>query len=305
MQYTAVIGTVFVDVKGFALHKYNPTGRNVGNVEILHGGVSRNVAENLANIGSPVRFVSTFEPSGLGEEVRSHLLKCGVNLDYARSAPNSMGMWLAVLNEHGDLVGSISGQPDFSEMERIIDEQGDEIVQNCANIVLEIDTTAEISQKVFDLAQKHGKDVYVIVGNMDVILKHQEHLPKARLFILNEIEAGALFSCTLNPAEPEAVLAILRKEMQRRGIREMVVTLGEHGSVYCDAAAGESGYVDIVKAEHMVDSTGAGDSFFSATIAARMRGWSLREAAQLGAKLSSMTIQSKEATCPVMHDLFD
>jgi pseudouridine kinase len=90
-------------------------------------------------------------------------------------------MWLAVMDENGDLAGSISRQPDFSEMERIIDEQGDEIVRECDNIVLEVDTTSEIAQKVFDLAEKHGKDVYVIVGNMGVILKHQEHLPKARL----------------------------------------------------------------------------------------------------------------------------
>ena len=305
MQYTAVFGTVFVDVKGFAQYKYNPTGRNVGNVVFLHGGVSRNVAENLANIGSPVSFVSTFEPNGLGEEVQRHLMDCGVDVEFARFAPGSMGMWLAVMDEKGDLAGSISCQPDFSTIETIIDEQGDEIIANCANVVLEVDTTAEIAQKVFDLAAKHGKDVYVIVGNMGVILKHQEHLPKARLFILNEIEAGALFGCTLNPAEPEAVMAILRHEVQKRGIREMVVTLGEHGSVYYDALADESGYVPAVKVERMVDSTGAGDSFFTATIAARMRGWSLCEAAVLGAKVAAMTIQSEEATCPVMHGLFE
>lgn len=304
MGYTAVFGTVFVDVKGFAQNKYNPTGRNVGEVMILHGGVSRNVAENLANIGSPVSFISSFEPGGLGEAVKKHLIDQGVDVGYSRFAPECMGMWLAVMDENGDLAGSISRQPDFSMIERIIDEQGDEIVSGCDNIVLEVDMNAEIAAKVFDLAQKHDKDVYVIVGNMGVILKHQEHLPKARLFILNEIEAGALFGCELNPAEPEAVLWKLKQEMAKRGIREMVVTLGEHGSVYYDAVNGESGYVGIVPAEHMVDSTGAGDSFFSATIAARMRGWSLEDAAQLGAKLASMTIQSEEATCPVIHDMF-
>lgn len=305
MGYTAVFGTVFVDVKGFAQNKYNPTGRNVGDVLFLHGGVSRNVAENLANIGSPVTFITTVENSGLGEEVYSHLQDVGVDVQYARFAPGSMGMWLAVMDENGDLAGSISRQPDFSVMEQIIDEHGDEIVSECENIVVEVDTTAEIARKVFDLAQKHHKDVYVIVGNMGVILQHQEHLPKARLFILNEIEAGALFGCHFDPADPATVLNRLREEMTKRGIREMVVTLGEHGSVYNDAVSGESGVLGIVPAEHMVDSTGAGDSFFSATVAARMRGWSLKDAAQLGARVASMTIQSEEATCPVMHGLFD
>ena len=305
MAYTAVFGTVFVDVKGFAQNKYNPSGRNVGDVLFLHGGVSRNVAENLANMGSPVAFITTVENSGLGEEVRDHLQDVGVDMQYARTAPQSMGMWLAVMDENGDLAGSISRQPDFSMMEKIIDEYGDEIVAECENVVVEVDTTAEIAQKVFDLAQKYKKDVYVIVGNMGVILEHQEHLPKARLFILNEIEAGSLFGCHFDPAEPEIVLAKLKEEMAKRGIREMVVTLGEHGSVYNDAVSGESGILGIVPVERMVDSTGAGDSFFSATVAARMRGWSLKQAAELGAKVASMTIQSEEATCPVMHGLFE
>ena len=32
-----VIGTVFVDIKGFPDDLYNPTGRNAGRVETVHG----------------------------------------------------------------------------------------------------------------------------------------------------------------------------------------------------------------------------------------------------------------------------
>jgi pseudouridine kinase len=57
MAYTAVFGVVFVDLKGFPDNEYNPRGRNVGRVQVVHGGVSRNVAENLANVGCSVEFV--------------------------------------------------------------------------------------------------------------------------------------------------------------------------------------------------------------------------------------------------------
>ena len=40
----AVIGTVFVDIKGFADAHYDPAGRNVGKIKLVHGGVGRNVA---------------------------------------------------------------------------------------------------------------------------------------------------------------------------------------------------------------------------------------------------------------------
>ena len=54
MGYIAVFGSVFVDIKGFPFGKYLPTGRNVGDVKIVHGGVCRNVAEDLANVGADV-----------------------------------------------------------------------------------------------------------------------------------------------------------------------------------------------------------------------------------------------------------
>ena len=46
----AVIGAVFVDIKGFPFDHYLPTGRNAGRVEYIHGGVARNVVEDIANM---------------------------------------------------------------------------------------------------------------------------------------------------------------------------------------------------------------------------------------------------------------
>ena len=45
-----VIGAVFVDIKGYPLSTYIPGGRNAGRIEQVHGGVSRNVAEDIANV---------------------------------------------------------------------------------------------------------------------------------------------------------------------------------------------------------------------------------------------------------------
>ena len=44
-----VIGAVFVDIKGYPEAAFIPTGRNKGRVEHVHGGVARNVVEDIAN----------------------------------------------------------------------------------------------------------------------------------------------------------------------------------------------------------------------------------------------------------------
>lgn len=297
MGYTAVFGAVFVDIKGFPFGKYQPTGRNVGDVKIVHGGVCRNVAENMANVGSAVSLVTMLEPNAMGEDVRRGLAARGVDLKYAVTAEAGMGMWLAVMDECGDLAGSISRQPDFSAMERLVERSGDEIIRGCGSVVLEIDMRASIAEKVLALAEKYGRDVYVAVGNMSVILRHPEYLSKVRLFILNEIEAGSLFGCALDRCNPEAVLKVTRRESTLRGIREIVVTLGDRGAVYYDATSGEGGCVP-AEPTCMVDSTGAGDAFFSGTVAARIRGYGLGEAARMGAHLAALTIRSEQSTCP-------
>ena len=45
-----VIGASFMDIKGFPYDMYIPDGRNVGRIEFVHGGVARNVVEDIANM---------------------------------------------------------------------------------------------------------------------------------------------------------------------------------------------------------------------------------------------------------------
>ena len=301
MGRTAVIGVVFVDVKGFPHGKYIPTGRNIGDVKIVHGGVSRNVAQNLANVGNDVTFITMFEPDALGSGVRANLAANGVDLTYAIEAPAGMGMWLAVMDENGDLAGSISRQPDSSRLDALFQERGDEIMQNCDDVVLEIDMRASIADRVFELAEKHRRDIYVIVGNMGVILKRQALLSRARLIVMNEIEAGLLFGCTLDPTDPERVLEVTRIEANKRNLKQIVVTLGVHGSIYFDSRNGDAGFVP-AEPTRLVDSTGAGDAFFSGTVDGLIHGMSLRDACARGAHLASLTIQTEENTCPRIHN---
>ena len=64
-----VVGNAFVDIKGFPDNNYIPAGRNAGRVEIVHGGVGRNVAEDIANVELRPRFVSMVDDSAEGREV--------------------------------------------------------------------------------------------------------------------------------------------------------------------------------------------------------------------------------------------
>ena len=82
-----VIGAVFVDIKGFPEDVYVPEGRNAGRIEYIHGGVTRNVVEDIANVELRPTYVSIVDTSALGEDVVRKLKRHKVDTSYVKSIP--------------------------------------------------------------------------------------------------------------------------------------------------------------------------------------------------------------------------
>ena len=187
----AVIGTVFVDIKGFADAHYDPAGRNVGKIKLVHGGVGRNVAEDVARLGGGVLFVSSADDDMLGHGVVNRLSHSKIDTRYVRFAPSAgMGLWMVINDAAGRQAGAISQMPDVKHIERIIDEHGDAIVREADHIVLEIDLNEQISRRVLDLAWMYGKQVYALPGNMEVLLRNVELLKKSFVLHLQRYRSG-------------------------------------------------------------------------------------------------------------------
>ena len=143
-----VVGAIFVDIKGFPQNTYIPDGRNAGYIEYIHGGVARNVVEDIANLGLNSTFVSIVDNTALGEDVKQRLQNRNVNTDYMKSIENGMGTWLAVFDHNGELAGSISHRPNLMPIYSILEENGDTIIENSDSVVAEIDMDEEIVEKV-------------------------------------------------------------------------------------------------------------------------------------------------------------
>ena len=181
-----VIGAVFVDIKGYPTSAFIPTGRNAGRVEQIHGGVGRNVAEDIANCELRPTFVSLVDDSGTGVDVVRKLKSHRVNTDYIRKTRNGMGTWLAVFNDDGDVAASISQRPNLLPIAHTLEQDGDEIFQNADSVVIEIDMDKEIVKRTFRLAQKYGKPVYAVVANMSIALERRDFLQSTDCFVCNQ-----------------------------------------------------------------------------------------------------------------------
>jgi len=291
-----VIGATFVDIKGFPEDVYLPTGRNVGDVEYIHGGVSRNVVEDIANMELRPTFVGIVDNTPMGEAVLRKLKDHKVNTDYVLTLPDGMGIWLAVFDNHGDVAGSISKRPNMEPLLPLLEEKGDEIFQNADSVVIEIDLPKRLVKKVFELAEKHGVKAYALVSNMSIALERRDFLRRLSCFICNQQEAGMLFLDDYSQKTTEQMEAILADKVNRAEIPAMVVTLGSQGAVYADQN-GKSGYIPARNVQ-VKDTTGAGDSFCAGVVAGLTYGKTLEEAVEIGTILAASVITSSENVCP-------
>lgn len=291
-----VIGAVFVDIKGYPYSTFIPGGRNAGYVEYVHGGVSRNIVEDIANVELRPTFLSLVDKSGAGADVIHKLQDHKVNTDYMVPTRDGMGTWLAVFDNDGDVVAAVSKRPDLTPLLNVLEKRGDELFSQADSICIEIDMDKDIVKRVFQLAEKYQKPVYAVVSNMSIAVERRDFLRSTACFVCNLQEAGILFSEEYDGLSVEEMTEVLRNKVQMARLPAMVVTMGSRGAIWA-TADGQAGVCPAKKVD-MKDSTGAGDAFFSGVAIGLTYGKTLAEACEIGTRLAASVICTSENVCP-------
>ena len=291
-----VIGATFVDIKGFPFDNYLPTGRNAGRVEYVHGGVARNVVEDIANVELRPTFLSIVDDTPMGDAVVQKLRNHKVNTDYVLTRPDGMGTWLAVFDNNGDVAGSISKRPNMYPVAELLEEKGDEIFSQVPSVVLEVGLDKEIIKGTLSLAKKHNVKTFALVANMSIAAERRDLLQQFDCVICNQQEAGILFLDDYENKTPEEMRDILANRIIAANIPSMVVTMGAEGAVYANLQ-GEKGICPARKVQ-VKDTTGAGDSFCAGVAIGMTYGKTMAESVEIGTTLAASVITSSENVCP-------
>ena len=291
-----VMGAVFVDIKGYPDGIYIPAGRNAGRVEQIYGGVSRNVTEDIANCELRPTFISLVDDTAIGGDVIRQLQNHKVDTRFVRQVPDGMGTWLAVFDNEGDVVASISKRPNLMPILETLEEHGNEIFSQADSIVIEVDMDKAIVKKTLALAKKYNKPVYGMVANMSIGLERRDFLKELSAFVCNIQEAGLLFCTDFSENTPEELMDMISQRVIQARIPKLVVTLGSQGAIYADMA-GDKGLCP-ARVVEVKDTTGAGDSFCAGLTVGLTYGKSLRQACEIGTHLAASVIVTTENVCP-------
>ena len=236
------------------------------------------------------------EPRVISNDVEDKLAKHKVNTEYIKRSEGGLGTWLAVFDNSGDVVASISKRPDLSRIADILDDKGDEIFKYADSIAVEFDVEVPILKRVIALAEKHGKRVYAPVSNMSIAMERRDLLQHISCLVCNLEEAGLLFSEEYEGIGAEEMSSILYKKITQAQIPSMVVTMGGEGAVYA-SMNGDFGHCPAPKTE-VRDTTGAGDAFFAGVVIGLTYGKSLGESCTIGTRLANAVIVTDENVCP-------
>jgi ribokinase len=131
--------------------------------------------------------------------------------------------------------------------------------------ILQLEIPLETVVQITETAKKSGVDVLLnpapAVPLPDEVFQGLAHL------IVNESEAAILAGRAVEDFEaPDFDWEIITSEFLRKGVKNVIVTLGAKGAFWASAGGenGGKGYVDAEKVERVVDTTAAGDTFVGA-----------------------------------------
>jgi ribokinase len=174
-------------------------------------------------------------------------------------------------------------EDDIKSVEHIISKAGIILMQ------LEINTDA--TQRVVDLAYKHG--VKVVLNPAPAMPISENVLSKVSIATPNEHEAEALTGIKVTNEETADKAAQRLMEM---GVENVVITLGKEGTYI--KTKNESRCIKGLCVD-AVDTTGAGDSFNGAFVTALAEGENIFNAAKFANAAGALSV-TKYGTAPAM-----
>lgn len=276
------------------------------------GGKGLNEALACARLSQSgkVRMVGNVGDDSFGKELTAALVEANVDTEYVKTLEKqSSGVAVIMVESSGEnrilITAGANGQlkPTNTDYEEIFEESepGDYVIlQN------EYPHTVESINWI----KQHKPNVNIAYNpspyKAELILP--EILRKIDLLIVNEGEALDVASSVLESSELEnfklsiscgesegfpQLAGKLQTMLNQENVSVVIITMGSRGSV--GVSKSENVFFEKSRKVSVVDTTGAGDTFFGGVVLQLNYGHSLREAVKFATKASSLAIQKKGA----------
>src|SRR6478752_3227141 len=194
-QSVVVVGGANMDVKARSRRGVVPATSNPGSAAMSAGGVGRNIAENLARLGTRTHLVAAIGADGLGDQVLAATSGAGVHVEQVRRSARATGTYTAVLDADGELVVAVADMAATDELSPEQVNAARDLVGSAALVVLDGNLSTATLAFALDLASQAGARV----------LLEPVSVPKAAALAHLVTTDRPLFAITPNRAELAAL----------------------------------------------------------------------------------------------------
>ena len=294
-EHVLVIGATLLDTKGKPDAGLEPGTSNPGYISRTRGGTARNVAENLALLGTDVLLITAVGNDRMGQRLLAQTADAGVNVDYALTIDGAnSGTYLALLDGDGALAVALD---DSRVMEFITPahlHRNRRLFRDAKMIMMDGSLTPPAMKTIVRLATQYEVPLCADPSSVRLAHKLQPYLAHLHLVVPNEVEAAELLDVDFHGFDPDATLAQARR-LAGIGVDHVVITLSDFGLDY--ATGDEIGYIP-PSYSRMVDTTGTGDAVTAAIMFGMINGLPTIECMRLGAAAASLTLHSSDTVVP-------
>ena len=283
-----VIGSSNMDLVIFVPH-IPKIGETVigGKSDMVFGGKGANQAVAAARAGGKVSFITKLGRDPYGEKMKIHYQNEKLPMDFILADENEpTGIAQIMVSEKGE--NSIAVASGANMNLNISDIRKFENQINKAGILLlQLEIPLKTVEYIAELAFKN--QIRLILNPAPAQLLSNKLLEKIWLLTPNETEAEILTGIKVTDVSSAKKAS---KVLLNKGVKNVIVTLGENGCLFCSEEHFVHYQANKVKA---VDTTAAGDVFNGFLAAALAENKSFDEAIQIATAAASVSVTRKGA----------
>ncbi|TVP94639.1 MAG: hypothetical protein EA374_06315 [Acholeplasmatales bacterium] len=282
-----VIGAANIDIFARPNTSHTMYDSNPGHVHIAHGGVGRNIVENLARLDMKPLFLTALAGDMDGVAIRQCLEDLGATVCAITHAHSNR--YVAMLDQRGELLLAVADMAGLEVMDADFLHQHRSALTQASSLVLD----ANLPDVTWSWLIEHvATPIYadaISVAKADRLKPYRQNIHTLKV---NRFEASVL-SGEHPDAPPEMHIAALLGF----GITEVFLTLGEHGAMH-GSSQGIRHMPSFIKQTNIVNATGAGDAFMSGVIYANQH---KKDSLTYGLAMSSISLRSRDAVSPALN----
>lgn len=296
-----VVGGANMDVKAQTGSAPILGTSNPGTQGWTPGGVGRNIAENLARLGQRVELVAAVGDDPVGRDVVERTRQAGVGVGHVLGSAHPTGVYVAVLDDAGELVIGVSDMAATDELTVAAVAVERDLVAGARLLVVDGNLPEPVVGWLLDVAAETGVPVVIDPVSVPKAAHLRTTLTTDRPVLAltpNLDELAAVVGRALT-GEDDVLAAV--EELHLRGVRQVWVRRGPSGSLFSERTGPDMAPVALALPAPVVevaDVTGGGDAMTAGFIHHYLEHGVGADAARFGQMTAALTVEVAETVRP-------